>query len=213
MTLHQRPIPNVRTTLSVASPVVHTGVPIDGWEYRAPLEAPPPPQRDAVEGKGPQRPPQRRLNRRLEEVTVGSKCHRAWQLPSGRQWLGIGWAPWRGRGVPPPPFQCIPPPPPLLPPRSPGGEGLRWPQGGWRAQSVHHVTMEYHKIGRPPASVSSEPVECQNPQSCCCCCSLLLLLVVDATFCSLYLWHMLLCSKCRPRTSGRPRTAFRVQKR
>ena len=24
-------------------------------------------------------------------------------LPSGTQWLGIGWAPWKGRGVPPPP--------------------------------------------------------------------------------------------------------------
>ena len=33
-------------------------------------------------------------------VTVGYKCHRAWHLVSGRQWLGIGWAPWSG-GVPP----------------------------------------------------------------------------------------------------------------
>ena len=30
-------------------------------------------------------------------------------MPSGRQWLGIGWAPGRGWGIPPPPsFQCIP---------------------------------------------------------------------------------------------------------
>ena len=29
-----------------------------------------------------------------------------------RQWLGVGWAPWRGGGYFPP-FQCIPAPPPL----------------------------------------------------------------------------------------------------
>ena len=30
-------------------------------------------------------------------------------MPSGRQWLGIGWAPWRGGGrLPSPHFQCIP---------------------------------------------------------------------------------------------------------
>ena len=33
-------------------------------------------------------------------VTVGYKCHRAWYLPSGGQWLGIGWTPRRG-GSPP----------------------------------------------------------------------------------------------------------------
>ena len=37
-------------------------------------EPPPPPSRDALEGKGPHRRPQRRLDRRLEEVAkaVGS---------------------------------------------------------------------------------------------------------------------------------------------
>ena len=34
-------------------------------------------------------------------VAVGYKCHCSWHLPSGRQWLGAGWAPWRGCGVPP----------------------------------------------------------------------------------------------------------------
>ena len=77
--------------------------------------------RDALEGKGLQRGLQRRLiggwrrlPNRLGAVTVGYKCHGAWYLPPGRQWLGTGWAPWRG-GDPFPPFQCIPrvPPTPL----------------------------------------------------------------------------------------------------
>ena len=33
------------------------------------------PGRDALEGKGPQRRPQKRLVRRLGAVTVGYKCH------------------------------------------------------------------------------------------------------------------------------------------
>ena len=37
-------------------------------------------------------------------------------MPSGGHWLGIGWAPWRGGGVPPPlpmhPCNSSPPPPP-----------------------------------------------------------------------------------------------------
>ena len=48
-----------------------------------------------AEGKGCQRRPQKRLDRRLEEVakawgavTFGYKCHRSWHLLSGRQWLG-----------------------------------------------------------------------------------------------------------------------------
>ena len=69
------------------------------------------PPRDVLEGKGPQRRPQKRLDRRLEEVAeaVGGRLlsvtnARGWHLASGGQWLGIGWAPWRrGRGVPPPP--------------------------------------------------------------------------------------------------------------
>ena len=60
--------------------------------------------RGASEGKGPQRPSQRRLGRRLEEVAkaVGGGYCRL-QMPlrlalvvRGGQWLGIGWAPWRG---------------------------------------------------------------------------------------------------------------------
>ena len=40
----------------------------------------------------------RRLPKRLGAVTVGFKCHCSWHLPPGKQWLGIGWAPWRGGG-------------------------------------------------------------------------------------------------------------------
>ena len=79
--------------------------------------------RDALDGKGPQRRPQKRLNGRLEEVakSVGGGYCRL-QMPlkrhlaSGRQWLGIGSAPWSeaGGGVSPPaPFQCTPAPLPL----------------------------------------------------------------------------------------------------
>ena len=58
--------------------------------------------RDALEGKGSQRRPQRRLGRRLEEVAKavgGGYCRLQMPLTPGRQWLGIGWAPC---------FQCIP---------------------------------------------------------------------------------------------------------
>ena len=65
-------------------------------------------------GKGPQRRPQRRLGRRLEEVAEavgGGYCRLQMplnlHLPSGRQRLGVCWTPWRGGGRP---FQCIPPP-------------------------------------------------------------------------------------------------------
>ena len=73
--------------------------------------------RDAFEGKGPQRRPQMRLDRRLEEVVKavgGGYCRlqmplKRAHLASGRQWLGIGRAPWRGGGGGYlPPFQCIP---------------------------------------------------------------------------------------------------------
>ena len=40
-------------------------------------------------------------------VTVGYKCHWSRHLASGRQWLGRGWAPWRGGGASLP-FQSIP---------------------------------------------------------------------------------------------------------
>ena len=89
---------------------------------------PPCPPRVAVEGEGPQRWPQRRLGRQLEEVakavgavTVGYKCHRSWHFASGRQWLGRGWTPqWGGGGGSPPSNASLPPPPP--PPTSKGAQ-------------------------------------------------------------------------------------------
>ena len=72
--------------------------------------------RDAFEGKGPQRRPQKRLDRRLEEVaeTVGGGCCRL-QMPlrlalavSGPvAGHGLGTLKEAGGGVPLP-FQCIP---------------------------------------------------------------------------------------------------------
>ena len=62
----------------------------------------------------------RRLPKRLGAVTVGCKRRCSWHLASGGQWLGIGWAPWRGGGGAPPlpTHPCLPrlqaPPPPLL---------------------------------------------------------------------------------------------------
>ena len=88
-----------------------------------PHPPPPPPPRDALEGKGPRRPPQRRLDRRLEEVAKafgGGDCqlHMPLRLAFGVRGTvaGHGPAPWRGGGGGhPPPFQCIPAPLPLLP--------------------------------------------------------------------------------------------------
>ena len=48
----------------------------------------------------------RRWPKRLGVATVSYKCHGGWHLPSGRQWLGIGWTPWR-RGGYLPPLQCM----------------------------------------------------------------------------------------------------------
>ena len=51
------------------------------------------PTRDAFEGKAPQRQPQKRLDRRLEEVATavgGGYCRLQMPLKSGRQWLGVG---------------------------------------------------------------------------------------------------------------------------
>ena len=60
----------------------------------------------------------RRLPKRLRAVTVGYKCHRGWHLTAGGQWLGIGWAPWRGaRGAPPLPMHPRPSPPPAPHPK------------------------------------------------------------------------------------------------
>ena len=67
---------------------------------------PPPPKRCIGRGRGLRGGPKsgsaggwRRLPKRLGAVTVGYKCHRGRNLASGGQWLGIGWALWRG-GVP-----------------------------------------------------------------------------------------------------------------
>ena len=48
---------------------------------------------DALEGKGPQRRPQKRLDRRLEEVAKavwGGYCRLQMHLAFGGHWLGIG---------------------------------------------------------------------------------------------------------------------------
>ena len=68
--------------------------------------------RDALEGKRPQRRPQKQLGRRLEEAVKavgGGYCRLPMplKLALGGQWLGIGWAPWRGGGGGLPLFQCI----------------------------------------------------------------------------------------------------------
>ena len=88
----------------------------------------------------------RRLPKRFRAVTVGYTYHRSWHLPSGRQWLRIGWAPWMGGTSPH--LQCIPgggeadpgqlthaptcpePSPPPPPPRQPQAlqtPPVRWP--------------------------------------------------------------------------------------
>ena len=61
--------------------------------------------RDALEGKGPQRRPQNRKDRRLKQVAkaVGGYCQLQMSLKLTlavrRQWLGIDQAPWsRGGG-------------------------------------------------------------------------------------------------------------------
>ena len=79
-------------------------------------QPPPPAARDALEEKGPQRRSQQRLDRRLEEVAkaVGGGYCRLQML--GGPWLGIGWAPWRGRAGNLPPLPTHPCPPPPAPP-------------------------------------------------------------------------------------------------
>ena len=87
-------------------------------------EVPPPPPhlpRDASEGKGPQRRPQKRLDRRLEEVAKAGGGYCRLQMPL-RLALGVrgtvaGHRPGGLKGGTSPPFQCIPPcPPPLFSP-------------------------------------------------------------------------------------------------
>ena len=64
--------------------------------------------RDALQGKGPQRRPQERLRRRLEEVAKavgGGYCRLQMPLKpalAARRTAAGGWAPWRGGGAPPP---------------------------------------------------------------------------------------------------------------
>ena len=77
-----------------------------------------PPPRDVLEGTGPQRRPQKRLDRRLQEVAkavVGGYC--PLQMPLKRA-FGVGETVAGHRqgalegGEVPPPFQCISAPPP-----------------------------------------------------------------------------------------------------
>ena len=95
------------------------------------LGLPRPASRDALEVKGPQRGPQQRLDRRLEEVAkaVGGRCCRL-QMPlrralgvrgtvaghrlgSWREGGGVGMTPWcdEGGGAPPLPMHPCPPVP------------------------------------------------------------------------------------------------------
>ena len=78
--------------------------------------APPPPPRDTFEGKGAQRWPQRRLNRRLEEVAEGSYCRLQMplKLAHGIRETVAGprlGAVEGGGGVPLPMYPCPPPVP------------------------------------------------------------------------------------------------------
>ena len=63
-------------------------------------------------GKVPQRRPQRRLGRRLEEgaKAVGGRLLSVALGVRGGQWLGIGWAPWRpsNASLPGPGHSCSP---------------------------------------------------------------------------------------------------------
>ena len=62
--------------------------------------------RDALGGKAPRRWPQKPLDGRLEDVAKAvAEGYRRLQMPlkshlasGGGQWLGVGWAPWRGGG-------------------------------------------------------------------------------------------------------------------
>ena len=73
---------------------------------------------------------------------VGGGCRSGWggycrlqmrHLPPGGQWLGIGWAPWRGGGVPPP-FQC----------NSLGGGGVRSPKFVPKMAQIHTSFCAFH---------------------------------------------------------------------
>ena len=61
---------------------------------------------DALEGKGPERWPQNRLGRRLEgfaKAVGGGYCRLHMPVKPALgcrgQWLGVGWAPWKGGGI------------------------------------------------------------------------------------------------------------------
>ena len=76
-------------------------------------------------------------------VTVGYQCHRSWHLPSGRQWLGIGWAPCKkAGGAAPPRFQCTahcPPAPCSANDRS-----------AWGCRQHHSLCHQVVHEGAPP---------------------------------------------------------------
>ena len=95
--------------------------PHDSHEFQTPS---PPPHRDALEGKGPQRRPHRRLDRRLEgvaEAVGGGYCRLQMPLKPA---LGVTGAVAGHRlgalegGTPPPPMIAAPPPPPPLQPHA-----------------------------------------------------------------------------------------------
>ena len=110
---------------------------ISHTKFTAHQPPPPRPSRDASEGKGPRIRPQKRFDRRLEEVAKavwGGYCRL--QMPL-RPALGVrGTVAGRrlgaveGRGGTPPPFQYIPrtPPPPAV--SAPAGSaGVRTSSG------------------------------------------------------------------------------------
>ena len=122
-----------------------------------------PPRQDALEGKGPQRRPQERLDRRLAEVAKavgGGYCRLRMPLKlalairgtvAGRR---LGALEGRGGGYPPPPlFQCISAPPPPLPQGSsphPPPPPLQ-PQGLWaeQGQQAHTEWVTPDRYARP----------------------------------------------------------------
>ena len=111
------------------------------------------------------------MPKRLGAVTVGYKRHCNRHLPSGRQWLGTGWAPGRGEGAgggthPPLPMHFCPPLPSpashiflLLPTSSANGARgsphrpapvPRAPQVGTPTSNDQYL----HRIGRTPRADS-----------------------------------------------------------
>ena len=96
--------------LPVRGLLIHEGV--GGLIWRTP----PPPPRDALEGKGPARRPQERLDRRLEEVAKAVGGGYYWLQMPLKLALGVrGTVAEHRLGALEgylPPFQCLPAPPP-----------------------------------------------------------------------------------------------------